>query len=391
MVSNLPKSKFATRTIHAGQSPDPSTGAIMTPIYASSTFVQDSPGVHKGYEYARTGNPTRKAYEMCMADLEGGKSAFAFASGLAAADTVLSLLDSGDEILAMDDLYGGSRRLFENVRKRTSNLQFNFGDLSINSNLEKLITKNTKMIWVETPTNPMLKIVDLEFIAKVAKKYNIITVADNTFCSPYIQRPIEHGFDIVVHSATKFLNGHSDMVGGIVVCSLEEQAEKIAYLQNSVGAVQGPFDAFFALRGLKTLSLRMERHCSNALQIAEYLSEKSIINKVYYPGLENHEGYKTAKNQMNGFGGIVTCVLSGGLDKAKRFLETCQIFQLAESLGGVESLIEHPAIMTHAAVPKNVRKDLGIEDGLIRLSVGVEHIDDLINDLERAILAVKDM
>ena len=391
MVSNLPKSKFATRTIHAGQSPDPTTGAIMTPIYASSTFVQDSPGVHKGYEYARTGNPTRKAYEMCMADLEGGKSAFAFASGLAAADTVLSLLDSGDEILAMDDLYGGSRRLFENVRKRTSNLKFNFGDLSNNSNLEKLITKNTKMIWVETPTNPMLKIVDLEYIAKVAKKHNIITVADNTFCSPYIQRPIEHGFDIVVHSATKFLNGHSDMVGGIVVCSLEEQAEKIAYLQNSVGAVQGPFDAFFALRGLKTLSLRMERHCSNAMQIADYLSEKSIINKVYYPGLENHEGYKTAKNQMNGFGGIVTCVLSGGLDKAKRFLETCQIFQLAESLGGVESLIEHPAIMTHAAVPKNVRKDLGIEDGLIRLSVGVEHIDDLINDLDRAILAVKDM
>ncbi len=391
MVTNLPKSKFATRTIHAGQSPDPTTGAIMTPIYASSTFVQDSPGVHKGYEYARTGNPTRKAYEMCMADLEGGKSAFAFASGLAAADTVLSLLNSGDEVLAMDDLYGGSRRLFENVRKRTSNLKFNFGDLSKNSNLEKLLTKNTKMIWVETPTNPMLKIVDLEYIAKIAKKYNIITVADNTFCSPYIQRPIEHGFDIVVHSATKFLNGHSDMVGGIVVCSLEEQAEKIAYLQNSVGAVQGPFDAFFALRGLKTLSLRMERHCSNAMQIAEYLNEKSIINKVYYPGLEKHEGYKTAKKQMNGFGGIVTCVLSGGLAKAKRFLDTCQIFQLAESLGGVESLIEHPGIMTHASVPKNVRKDLGIDDGLIRLSVGVEHIDDLINDLERAILAVKDM
>ena len=391
MVSNLPKSKFATRTIHAGQSPDPTTGAIMTPIYASSTFVQDSPGVHKGYEYARTGNPTRKAYEMCMADLEGGKSAFAFASGLAAADTVLSLLNSGDEVLAMDDLYGGSRRLFEKVRKRTSNLKFNFGDLSNNSNLEKLITKNTKMIWVETPTNPMLKIVDLEYISKVAKKYNIITVADNTFCSPYIQRPIELGFDIVVHSATKFLNGHSDMVGGIVVCSLEEQAEKIAYLQNSVGAVQGPFDAFFALRGLKTLSLRMERHCSNAMQIAEYLNEKSIINKVYYPGLEKHEGYKTAKKQMNGFGGIVTCVLSGGLAKAKRFLDTCQIFQLAESLGGVESLIEHPGIMTHASVPKNVRKDLGIDDGLIRLSVGVEHIDDLINDLERAILAVKDM
>ena len=391
MVSNLPKSKFATRTIHAGQSPDPTTGAIMTPIYASSTFVQDSPGVHKGYEYARTGNPTRKAYEMCMADLEGGRSAFAFASGLAAADTVLSLLNSGDEVLAMDDLYGGSRRLFENVRKRTSNLKFNFGDLSNNSNLEKLITKNTKMIWVETPTNPMLKIVDLEYISKVAKKYNIITVADNTFCSPYIQRPIELGFDIVVHSATKFLNGHSDMVGGIVVCSSEEQAEEIAYLQNSVGAVQGPFDAFFALRGLKTLSLRMERHCSNALKVAEFLEHKKVISKVYYPGLKNHEGYELAQKQMNGFGGIVTCVLSGGLEKARRFLETCQIFQLAESLGGVESLIEHPAIMTHASVPQEVRRDLGIEDGLIRLSVGVEHIDDLINDLERAILAVKDI
>ena len=391
MVSNLPKSKFATRTIHAGQSPDPTTGAIMTPIYASSTFVQDSPGVHKGYEYARTGNPTRKAYEMCMADLEGGKSAFAFASGLAAADTVLSLLNSGDEVLAMDDLYGGSRRLFEKVRKRTSNLKFNFGDLSNNSNLEKLITKNTKMIWVETPTNPMLKIVDLEYISKVAKKYNIITVADNTFCSPYIQRPIELGFDIVVHSATKFLNGHSDMVGGIVVCSSEEQAEEIAYLQNSVGAVQGPFDAFFALRGLKTLSLRMERHCSNALKVAEFLEQKKVISKVYYPGLKNHEGYEVAKKQMNGFGGIVTCVLSGGLEKARRFLETCQIFQLAESLGGVESLIEHPAIMTHASVPQEVRRGLGIEDGLIRLSVGVEHIDDLINDLERAILAVKDI
>ena len=391
MVSNLPKSKFATRTIHAGQSPDPTTGAIMTPIYASSTFVQDSPGVHKGYEYARTGNPTRKAYEMCMADLEGGRSAFAFASGLAAADTVLSLLNSGDEVLAMDDLYGGSRRLFEKVRKRTSNLKFNFGDLSNNSNLEKLITKNTKMIWVETPTNPMLKIVDLEYISKVAKKYNIITVADNTFCSPYIQRPIELGFDIVVHSATKFLNGHSDMVGGIVVCSSEEQAEEIAYLQNSVGAVQGPFDAFFALRGLKTLSLRMERHCSNALKVAEFLEQKKVISKVYYPGLKNHEGYEVAKKQMNGFGGIVTCVLSGGLEKARRFLETCQIFQLAESLGGVESLIEQPAIMTHASVPQEVRRDLGIEDGLIRLSVGVEHIDDLINDLERAILAVKDI
>ena len=391
MVSNLPKSKFATRTIHAGQSPDPSTGAIMTPIYASSTFVQDSPGVHKGYEYARTGNPTRKAYEMCMADLEGGLDAYAFASGLSAADTVLSLLNSGDEILAMDDLYGGSRRLFENVRKRTSNLQFTFGNLSDAPNIESLITKNTKMIWVETPTNPTLKIVDLDYVAKVAKKHNIITVADNTFCSPYIQRPIEHGFDIVVHSATKFLNGHSDMVGGIAVCALKEHSEQIAYLQNSVGAIQGPFDAFLALRGLKTLSLRMERHCSNAMKIAEYLTKQDLVKHVYYPGLKNHAGHEVAQRQMNGYGGIVTCVILGGLDAAKRFLETCQIFQLAESLGGVESLIEHPAIMTHAAVPEEVRNKLGIEDGLIRLSVGVEDIDDLINDLDRAILAVQDM
>ena len=391
MVSNLPKAKFATRTIHAGQSPDPSTGAIMTPIYASSTFVQDSPGVHKGYEYARTGNPTRKAYEMCMADLEGGLNAYAFASGLSAADTVLSLLDSGDEVLAMDDLYGGSRRLFENVRKRTSNLKFNFGDLSISSIVESLITNNTKMIWVETPTNPMLKIVDLEYITNLAKKNNIITVADNTFCSPYIQRPIEHGFDIVIHSATKFLNGHSDMIGGIAVCAIEEHCEKIAYLQNSVGAVQGPFDAFLALRGLKTLSLRMEKHCSNAMQIAEYLVKQNIIKHVYYPGLKSHNGHDIAERQMKGYGGIVTCVLAGGLASARRFLETCQIFQLAESLGGVESLIEHPAIMTHAAVPEEVRNELGIEDGLIRLSVGVEDIDDLINDLDRAISAVKDM
>lgn len=385
MVSNLPKSKFATRTIHAGQTPDPSTGAIMTPIYASSTFVQDSPGVHKGYEYARTGNPTRKAYEMCMADLEGGLDAYAFASGLSAADTVLSLLNSGDEILAMDDLYGGSRRLFENVRKRTSNLQFTFGNLSDAPNIESLITKNTKMIWVETPTNPTLKIVDLDYVAKVAKKHNIITVADNTFCSPYIQRPIEHGFDIVVHSATKFLNGHSDMVGGIAVCALKEHSEQIAYLQNSVGAIQGPFDAFLALRGLKTLSLRMERHCSNAIKIAEYLTKQDLVKHVYYPGLKNHAGHEVAQRQMNGYGGIVTCVILGGLDAAKRFLETCQIFQLAESLGGVESLIEHPAIMTHASIDKATRVELGINDSLIRLSIGIEDSEDLKNALVDAL------
>ncbi len=390
MVSNLPKSKFSTRVIHAGQSPDPSTGAIMTPIYASSTFVQDSPGIHKGYEYSRTSNPTRKAYEMCIANLEGGKYAFAFASGLAAADTVLSLLDSGDEILAMDDLYGGSRRLFENVRKRTSNLKFTFRDLSKPGILEKLVSNKIKMIWVETPTNPMLKIADLRNISEIAKKYNIITVADNTFCSPYIQRPIERGFDIVVHSATKYLNGHSDMVGGVVICSDDKYSDQVAYIQNSVGAVQGPFDSFLALRGLKTLSLRMERHCNNALQIALFLKEHEMIDDVYYPGLEKHSGHLIAKKQMNGFGGIVSCVIKGGLKPSKRFLETCQIFQLAESLGGVESLIEHPGIMTHASVPKNIRSELGINDGLVRLSVGVEDIDDLLSDLQRALNAAKD-
>ena len=362
----------------------------MTPIYASSTFVQDSPGVHKGYEYSRTGNPTRKAYEMCMADLEGGKSAYAFASGLAAADTVLSLLDSGDHILAMDDLYGGSRRLFDNVRKRTSNLKFIFGDLSKPEEVERLISDKIKMIWIETPTNPMLKIVDLKFISKIAKKNNIITVADNTFSSPYVQRPLENGFDIVVHSATKYLNGHSDMVGGVVVCSNQKHSEKIVYLQNAIGAIQGPFDAFLALRGLKTLSLRMDRHCSNAMQIALFLQNHEMIDKVYYPGLKEHPGHSIAKLQMNGFGGIVSCVIKGGINSSKRFLETCQIFQLAESLGGVESLIEHPGIMTHASVPENVRNELGIKDGLVRLSVGVEDIDDLISDLQRALSAAKD-
>ena len=390
MVSNLPKSKFSTRAIHAGQSPEPSTGAIMTPIYASSTFVQDSPGIHKGYEYARTGNPTRKAYEMCMADLEGGCNAYAFASGLAAADTVLSLLNSGDEILAMDDLYGGSRRLFDNVRKRTSNLKFSYADLSVTENLDKLITDNIKMIWIETPTNPMLKIVDLKHIAAIAKEKNILTVADNTFCSPFIQRPIEHGFDVVIHSATKFINGHSDIIGGVVVCSNKEIAENIAYLQNSVGAVQGPFDSFLALRGLKTLPLRMERHCNNAMQIAIYLENNNLVEEVFYPGLESHPGHLIAKKQMQGFGGIVTCVVKGGLKASRRFLETCQIFQLAESLGGVESLIEHPAIMTHAALKESVRKELGINDGLVRLSVGIEDIDDLLSDLERALEAIKD-
>ena len=387
--SNLAKSGFSTRAIHAGQFPDPSTGAIMTPIYASSTYVQDSPGVHKGYEYSRTANPTRNAYEQCIANLEGGNNAFAFASGLAASDSVLSLLKSGDQVLAIDDLYGGTRRLFENVRKTTSELKFIYGDLSKNGVINSLVNDKIKMIWIETPTNPLLKLVDLSVVTQVAKEKNILTVVDNTFCSPFIQRPIDYGIDIVIHSATKFLNGHSDMVGGVVVCKEEKNSEKIAYIQNAVGAIQGPFDAYLALRGLKTLPIRMERHSFNALKIAEFLEQNDLIKKVFYPGLKSHPNHKLAKRQMNGFGGILSCITKGGMESAKIILETCQIFQLAESLGGVESLIEHPGIMTHASVPREIRKRLGIEDGLIRLSVGIENIDDLISDLDRGLRAIE--
>ena len=387
--TNLPKSGFATRSIHAGQSPDPSTGAIMTPIYASSTYVQDSPGVHKGYEYSRTSNPTRYAYEQCVSDLEGGNNAFAFSSGMAAADAVLSLLKPGDTVLAIDDLYGGTRRLFEKIRSVTSNIKFIYSDLSNINLLNQLDLNDVNMIWIETPTNPMLKLVDLKTICQKAKVKNILTVVDNTFCSPFIQRPIEFGVDIVIHSATKFLNGHSDMVGGLVICNKEEDSESIAYIQNAVGAIQGPFDAYLALRGLKTLSIRMERHCFNALKIAEFLEKNKYIKKVFYPGLKSHPNYELAKKQMDGFGGIVTCIVNGGVEGASTLLETCQIFQLAESLGGVESLIEHPGIMTHASVPKNVRAKLGIEDGLIRLSVGIEDIGDLLDDLNRGLEAIE--
>lgn len=387
--SNLAKSGFSTRAIHAGQFPDPSTGAIMTPIYASSTYVQDSPGVHKGYEYSRTANPTRNAYEQCIANLEGGNNAFAFASGLAASDSVLSLLKSGDQVLAIDDLYGGTRRLFENVRKSTSDLKFIYGDLSKNGVINSLVNDNIKMIWIETPTNPLLKLVDLSVVTQVAKEKNILTVVDNTFCSPFIQRPIDYGIDIVIHSATKFLNGHSDMIGGVVVCKEKKNSEKIAYIQNAVGAIQGPFDAYLALRGLKTLPIRMERHSFNALKIAEFLEQNDLIKKVFYPGLKSHPNHELAKRQMNGFGGILSCITKGGMESAKIILETCQIFQLAESLGGVESLIEHPGIMTHASVPREIRKRLGIEDGLIRLSVGIENIDDLISDLDRGLRAIE--
>lgn len=387
MTKKNTKQGFETRAIHAGQEPDPTTGAIMTPIYTSSTYVQESPGVHKGYDYSRSVNPTRKALEACIADLEGSTYGFAFASGMSASATVLELLSSGDHVIAMDDLYGGTYRLFENVRKRSAGLDFTFCDLSNPKTLESSITDKTKMIWIETPTNPLLKIADLQVIAKFAKDNNLISVCDNTFCSPFVQNPLDFGFDIVVHSATKYLNGHSDLIGGVVVCSdrQEQLASELLYLQNAVGSIMNPFDSFLLLRSLKTLPVRMERHCSNALQIATYLESHESIEKVIYPGLESHPQHDIAKKQMREFGGMISVVLKGGLDSAKTFLERTDIFSLAESLGGVESLIEHPAIMTHASVPPEVREEIGISDGLVRLSVGIEALEDLIEDIEGAL------
>ena len=377
---------LGTRAIHAGQSPDPSTGAIMTPIYATSTYVQKSPGVHQGYEYSRTQNPTRMAYERCVADLEGGRQGYAFASGLAAASTVLDLLDSGNHVIAMDDLYGGTYRLFERVRRRSAGLDFSFIDLNDGAALKAALKPNTRMIWAETPTNPMLKLVDLAKIAAFARKHGLILVVDNTFCSPMLQRPLEYGADLVLHSATKYINGHSDMVGGIVVAGENaELAERMAFLQNSVGAVAGPFDSFLAMRGLKTLHLRMRAHCESAMILAQWLDKHPAIERVIYPGLRSHPQHALAKRQMDGFGGIISIEVKGGLRKARRMLERCTLFALAESLGGVESLIEHPAIMTHASVPPANRKRLGITDGLVRLSVGVEDVSDLRAELESAL------
>jgi len=379
------KHGLGTRAIHAGQSPDPSTGAIMTPIYATSTYVQKSPGVHQGYEYSRTQNPTRNAYERCIAALESGTDGFAFASGLAAAATVLEMLDSGAHIIAMDDLYGGTFRLFDKVRKRSAGLQFSFIDMTQPGAIEAAIQPNTKMIWVETPTNPMLKLVDLTEVARIGKARGLITVVDNTFASPILQRPIELGCDIVLHSATKYLNGHSDIVGGVLVTARAEIAKQLGFLQNAVGAVQGPFDSFLALRGLKTLHLRVERSCQNALEIARFLEAHPAVEKVIYPGLESHPQHALAKAQMSGFGGIISVVVKGGLAAATKMLERCELFALAESLGGVESLIEHPAIMTHASIPAEKRAELGMSDGLIRLSVGVEDVADLIAELSVAL------
>jgi len=377
---------FATRTIHAGQVPDPTTGAVMTPIYATSTYAQQSPGVHKGFDYGRSHNPTRFAFERCVADLEEGTTGLAFASGLAAIATVLELLDHGSHVVVGDDIYGGSYRLFERVRRRTANLDFSYVDPTRPEAFAAAIRPNTRMLWIESPSNPLLKLADLEAIARVGKQRGLICVADNTFATPYVQRPLTLGFDVVVHSVTKYLNGHSDMIGGIAVVGDNPMVmQQLSFLQNAVGGISGPFDSFLALRGLKTLALRMERHCSNALQIATWLERQRGVAKVHYPGLHRHPQHALAQRQMQAYGGMISVVLEGGLARSRRFLERCELFTLAESLGGVESLIEHPALMTHASIPAAQRAALGISDGLIRLSVGIEDVGDLIADLNAAL------
>lgn len=384
-VKSEDKLHIATKVIHAGQHPDPSTGAVMPPIYATSTYVQESPGKHKGYEYSRTQNPTRQAYERCVASLESGSAGFAFGSGMAAIATILELFSPGDHVIACDDLYGGTYRLFENVRNRSQGIEFSLVDFSNLTHVTNAIRPNTKLIWVETPTNPMLKLINLAEVASIARKHRIICVADNTFATPILQRPLELGFDLVMHSATKYLNGHSDMIGGIVVASEQSGLrEQLAYLQNAVGAVAGPFDSYLALRGLKTLAIRMERHCANAVELANWLEKHPNVEKVYYPGLSSHPDHQLAKSQMKAFGGMISIVLKADLKQTVRFLEYCKLFALAESLGGVESLIEHPGIMTHASIPKDKREQLGIKDGFVRLSVGIEDVEDLKNDLEHA-------
>ncbi|MBE2292379.1 MAG: cystathionine gamma-synthase [Xanthomonadales bacterium] len=378
--------RLDTIAIHAGQVPDPSTGAVMQPIYATSTYAQASPGVHQGFEYSRTHNPTRFAWERCVAALEGGSRGFAFASGLAATATVLDLLDSGDHVVAMDDLYGGSYRLFERVRRRSAGLDFSFVDLGDLAAFEAAITPKTRMVWIETPTNPMLKIVDIAAVAEIARRRGLLVAVDNTFASPVVQRPLELGAHLVMHSATKYLNGHSDMVGGIVVVGADaELADRMAFLQNSVGAVQGPFDSFLALRGAKTLPLRMRAHCANAMALAQWLETHPAVEKTIYPGLASHPQHALAARQMRGFGGIVSIVLKGGFEGARRFCERTELFTLAESLGGVESLVNHPAVMTHASVPVERRERLGLSDALVRLSVGIEDVEDLRQDLRQAL------
>lgn len=386
MMANSNRKALGTLAIHGGQHPDPTTGAVMPPIYATSTYAQESPGHHKGYEYSRTQNPTRMAYERCIATLEGGTQGYAFGSGLAALATLLDMLDSGDHVICMDDVYGGTYRLFEGVRKRSANLHFSFVDLNDLDAVKAATTSRTRLIWCETPTNPLLKLVDIARLAGFAREHGILLAVDNTFCSPILQRPLELGADIVMHSATKFLNGHSDMVGGVLVAGERaDVAERLAYLHNSVGAVQGPFDSFLALRGLKTLHLRMRAHCENASALATWLVDHPKVERVIYPGLATHPQHELASRQMSGYGGMISIYVKGGESAARRFMEGCELFTIAESLGGVESLINHPAIMTHASVPVDRRNALGITDSLVRLSVGVEDLVDLRAELDRAL------
>ena len=375
---------FDTRAIHAGQQPDPSTGAIMTPVYQTSTYVQSSPGEHRGYEYSRTDNPTRNALEDCLASLEGGEHGIAFASGCAATTTLLHLLEAGDHVVSGDDVYGGTYRLFDKVFGDVG-IDFSFVDMTDLDVFEASLKPSTTMVWLESPTNPMLKISDIEAICEIAHDRDIPVVVDNTFMSPYFQNPLELGADFVVHSTTKFINGHSDVVGGVVVTNDDEYAEELEFLQNSIGAVPGPMDCWLVMRGVKTLPVRMRQHEENARQVADFLDDHSAIDQVIYPGLEHHPQHDLAREQMSGFGGMMTFILDGGLDEARQLLEGVDVFTLAESLGGVESLIEHPAIMTHASLPKEVRRELGISDGLVRLSVGIEKVDDLIADLDGAL------
>ena len=386
MSDSKNRAHFNTRVIHAGQAPDPTTGAVMPPIYTSSTYAQESPGVDKGYDYSRATNPTRFAYERCIADLENGARGFAFASGMAAIDAVLALLPAGAHIISGDDVYGGSYRLFERVRREASNLSFSYVDMTDPANIEAALTPVTKLIWVETPTNPLMKLADLAAIAKIAASKGVLTACDNTFCSPALQRPLDHGFDIVIHSGTKYLGGHTDVIGGVAVVGDDNDlAEKLYFIQKSVGAVPSPFDAYLSLRSLKTLALRMERHSQNGQKIAEFLEAHDAMAEVYYPGLASHPQHALAARQMQGFGGMISARLKGGPEAAKRLLERTRLFTLAESLGGVESLVNHPALMTHASIPPERRQDIGVTDELIRLSVGIENGDDLIADLEQAL------
>jgi cystathionine gamma-lyase len=389
---NTTRRHLATRVIHGGQAPDPATGAVMPPIYATSTFAQESPGVHKGLDYGRSHNPTRWALERCVADIESGSAAFAFASGLAAIAAVLELLPAGSHIVAGDDMYGGTYRLFERVRRASAGHTFTYVDLADPQALAAALRPETKMVWVETPTNPMLKLADLRATAALCHEHGILSVCDNTFASPINQRPLELGIDIVVHSTTKYMNGHSDVIGGVAVAGAEARhaalRERLGFIQNAVGAIQGPFDSFLVLRGIKTLALRVERSNSNALDLAQWLERQPGVRRVHYPGLASHPQHALARRQMHGYGGIISLDLDTDLAGARRFLEACAVFTLAESLGGVESLIEHPAIMTHATIPADQRAQLGITDGLIRLSVGIEHVEDQRADLARALAAI---